>query len=95
VRLRETGCSFFPVQPKAGNQAAYEAAPPGYLTHRKQAVMVIDLRALSTKQIDFGVLPHTFWRHTDTDKLNIEKKNLKYRRHHNSLTVSTTLVLAR
>jgi hypothetical protein len=50
---------IFPVQPKAGNQAAYEAAPPGYLTHRRQAVMVIDLRALSTKQIDFGVLPHT------------------------------------
>jgi len=29
-------------------QAAYEAAPPGYLTHRRQAVMVNDLRALST-----------------------------------------------
>jgi len=65
---------IFPVQPKAGNQAAYEAAPPGYLTHRKQAVMVIDLRALSTKQIDFDVLPSTiFWQHADTDKLKREQ----------------------
>jgi hypothetical protein len=57
--------------------------------------MVIDLRALSTKQIDFGVLPSTIWRHTDTDKLNNENKNLNHSRHHNSLKVCTTLVLAR
>ncbi len=58
--------------------------------------MVIDLRALSTKQIDFGVLPHrNNWRHTDTDKLNNENKNLNHSRHHNSLKVCTTLVLAR
>jgi hypothetical protein len=63
---------IFPVQPKAGNQAAYEAAPPGYLTHRKQAVMVIDLRALSTKQIEFSVLPSMIWQHADTDKLKRE-----------------------
>ena len=57
--------------------------------------MVIDLRALSTKQIDFGVLPHFDRRHTATDKLNNEKKNLNYRRHYNSLIVGTTLILAR
>jgi hypothetical protein len=86
---------IFPVQPKAGNQAAYEAAPPGYLTHRRQAVMVIDLRALSTKQIEFSVLPFSIWQHADTDKLNNENKNLNQRRHHNSLTVCTTQILAR
>jgi hypothetical protein len=87
---------IFPVQPKAGNQAAYEAAPPGYLTHRRQAVMVIDLRALSTKQIDFGVLPHgNHWRHTATDKLNNENNNLNNSRHYNLLTVCMTQILAR
>lgn len=58
--------------------------------------MVIDLRALGTKQIDFGVLPHLRnRRHTATDKLYNEKKKLKQRRHYNLLTVSTTLILAR
>ena len=58
--------------------------------------MVIDLRALSTKQIDFSVLPHIiYWRHTATDKLNHENKNLKQRRHYNLLTVCMTQILAR
>jgi hypothetical protein len=87
---------IFPVQPKAGNQATYEAAPPGYLTHRRQAVMVIDLRALSTKQIDFGVLPPTMnRRHAVTDKLDNENNNLNNIRHRNLLTVYMTQILAR
>ena len=58
--------------------------------------MVIDLRALSTKQIDFGVLPHgNHWRHTATDKLNNENNNLNNSRHYNLLTVCMTQILAR
>ncbi len=57
--------------------------------------MVIDLRALSTKQIDFGVLPQITRRHTATDKLNNEKKKLIQRRHYNLLPVCTTHILAR
>ena len=44
--------------------------------------MVIDLRALSTKQINFGVLPHHLAARRYR-QANNENKNLDYRRHHN------------
>src|SRR5512146_2838052 len=61
VRLRETGCSFSPSNLRLAIKPPTKKQPrPVNLTHRRQAVMVIDLRALGTKQIDFGVLPYQF-----------------------------------
>ena len=47
--------------------------------------MVIDLRALSIKQIDFSVLPLLDSATCRYRQTNNEKNNLNYRRHYNSL----------
>jgi hypothetical protein len=57
--------------------------------------MVIDLRALSTRQINFSVLPQQDLAACRYKQANNENKNLNQRRHNNLLTVCMAQILAR